>query len=165
MSVPQAPKPAKLVIGLIMKDRALFEPAGVELSDGFGAVDMVNFGPRDTVPSRFRSRQFHEHNPTVTLMRTTPEENAEIGRRIAQRLREAKGPLEVILPLRGVSAIAKEGGPFHDPKAVSSCIEAIRKGAGDKLAIREVDTDINDPEFARVCAETLLSLMQKAKSF
>ena len=83
-----------------------------------GALDMVNFGAPDTVPAQFRDRLLYRHNPTVTLMRTTPERSAgEIGRRIAAQLNRATGPVVVMLPLRGVSMIDREGQPFHDPAA------------------------------------------------
>ena len=125
-----------------------------------GAVDMVNFGPRDTVPERFRHRLLYEHNPTVTLMRTTPDENTEIGKRIAERLSAAKGPVRLMLPLRGVSAISKEGGPFFDPEADRRLFDAIRANARPPVEVREVDADINDPDFARACAEGLMEMMR-----
>src|SRR5204862_4578233 len=80
-----------------------------------GALDMVNFGPRETVPERFAGRNLYVHNPTITLMRTTPEECRELGRRIGRKLSGAKGPTALFVPLRGVSMIAVEGQPFHDP--------------------------------------------------
>ena len=79
-----------------------------------GALDMVNFGPRETVPPQFEGRNLYVHNPTITLMRTTPEECAELGRRIARKLSAATGPTALFVPLKGVSMIAAEGGPFHD---------------------------------------------------
>ncbi|MEW6635985.1 MAG: Tm-1-like ATP-binding domain-containing protein, partial [Actinomycetota bacterium] len=82
-----------------------------------GALDMVNFGPTETVPERFRDRNLYVHNPTVTLMRTTPGECAELGRRIARKLNAARGPVTLFVPLKGVSMIDAEGQPFHDPEA------------------------------------------------
>jgi len=134
--------------------------AGIPQVVSIGALDMVNFGPRDTVPARFRDRKLYQHNPTVTLLRTTPEENAEMGRRIADRLRAAKGPVKVILPLRGVSLYAKAGGPFHDPAADGAAIAAIRSRLDPRMERIELDTDINDPAFARKAAETLLEMMR-----
>jgi len=124
-----------------------------------GAIDMVNFGPRDTVPPKFQGRKFYQHNPNVTLMRTTPEENAELGKRIAERLRGAKAPVRVILPSRGVSSYAKEGGPFHDPEADRCLIESIARWADRSVPVEIMDTDINDPRFAGRCAAALLDLM------
>ncbi len=133
---------------------------GVPQVVSIGAIDMVNFGPRDTVPERFRGRKLYEHNPSITLMRTTVEENREMGRRIAARLRGARAPARVILPLRGVSLYAKAGGPFHDPAADRAAIEAIRDGLEAGIERIEIDTDINDPLFARRAAEELLGLLR-----
>lgn len=137
--------------------------AGIPQVVSIGAVDMVNFGPRSTVPPRFEGRKFYQHNPTVTLMRTTPSENAEIGRRIAERTRGAKGPVKILLPTQGVSEYAKKNGPFHDAEADGKCIEAIKTNVGPGIEVRLLETDINDPKFARACAETLIELMKNAK--
>jgi uncharacterized protein (UPF0261 family) len=123
-----------------------------------GALDMVNFGPRDTVPERFRDRLFYEHNPSVTLMRTTPEECAELGRRIARKLNAATGPVTLFVPLRGVSMIAVEGQPFHDPEADEALVEALREELDPSVDVRELDAEINDPAFARAMAERLHEL-------
>ncbi|HEY8600972.1 MAG TPA: Tm-1-like ATP-binding domain-containing protein [Thermomicrobiales bacterium] len=128
-----------------------------------GALDMVNFGPRDTVPPQFRDRNLHVHNASVTLMRTTPGECAELGRRVAARLRGAAGsptgPLAVFVPLRGVSAIATEGGVFYDPEADRALFAALREGLGDGVEVHELDLAINDPAFATAMAERLLALI------
>jgi uncharacterized protein (UPF0261 family) len=124
-----------------------------------GALDMVNFGPRDTVPERFRDRLFYEHNPTVTLMRTTPEECAELGRRIARKLNAATGPVTLFVPLRGVSMIAVEGQPFHDPEADEALVSALRQELDPSVDVRELETDINDPAFAVAMAERLHELV------
>jgi len=136
--------------------------AGIPQVVSLGALDMVNFGPPETVPERFRGRKLYRHNPAVTLLRTTPEENAELGRRIAARLRDARGPVRVLLPLRGVSLYAKEGGPFFDPAADGAVLEAIRTSLDGRIGRIEMDTDINDPAFARRAAELLLALMGRA---
>jgi uncharacterized protein (UPF0261 family) len=115
-----------------------------------GACDMVNFGPRETVPARFATRKFHIHNAHVTLMRTTPKENAEIGAFIVERVNRMPGPVRFLLPLQGVSAIDAAGQPFHDPKADAALFDAIRRGwqkvKNHKLI--ELDLNINDPAFA-----------------
>ena len=90
---------------------------GIPQVVSLGALDMVNFGPMDTVPERFSGRNLYVHNPTITLMRTTPDECREIGALIARKLNAATGPTELFVPLRGVSAIATEGGVFHDREA------------------------------------------------
>lgn len=124
-----------------------------------GALDMVNFGPRETVPARFADRLFHVHNPTVTLMRTTPAENAELGRITARKLNQARGPLTVLLPLQGVSAIDREGQPFHDPAAGAAYRDALRGELRPEIAVVELPLHINDPAFAEAAAQALLALL------
>ncbi len=128
---------------------------GVPQVVSLGALDMVNFGPRDTVPERFRGRTLYEHNPTVTLMRTTAEECAELGRRIAAKLNAARGPVALFVPLRGVSLIATEGQPFHDPAADEALFGALREGLDPSVEVHELDTDVNDPAFAEAMADRL----------
>jgi uncharacterized protein (UPF0261 family) len=115
-----------------------------------GACDMVNFGARETVPWQFASRNFHIHNPHVTLMRTTPGENARIGAWIVERVNRMKGPVRFLLPLQGVSAIDAPGQPFHDPEADAMLFDAIRTGwkASRKQKLIELDCHINDAAFA-----------------
>jgi len=115
-----------------------------------GACDMVNFGARDTVPAKFSSRKFHVHNAHVTLMRTTPEENARIGAFIVERLNRMPGPVRFLLPLKGVSAIDVEGQPFHDKVADTALFDAIRQGwrKAKNHKLIELDLNINDPAFA-----------------
>ena len=121
-----------------------------------GALDMVNFGPPATVPDRFSGRLFFEHNPTVTLMRTTAEEMAELGARIGRKVAAATGPAEVFWPDRGVSALDADGQPFRDPAADEACREALDReltGAGRTLS--RLDAHINDPIFAQAMADRL----------
>ena len=120
-----------------------------------GALDMVNFGPRETLPPQFEGRNVYVHNPTVTLMRTTPEECAELGRRIARKLSAATGPTALFVPLRGVSMIATEGGPFHDAAADEALFGALREGLAHSVELHEVDADVNDPAFAEAMANRL----------
>jgi uncharacterized protein (UPF0261 family) len=120
-----------------------------------GALDMVNFGARDTVPERFKGRKLYVHNPSVTLMRTTPEECAELGRRIARKLSAATGPTALFLPLRGVSMIDAEGQPFHDPEADATLFAALRKGLDGRVELIEMDCNVNDPPFAEAMADKL----------
>ena len=115
-----------------------------------GAVDMVNFGARDTVPKNFEGRKFYIHNPQVTLMRTIPAENRAIGTWIVERLNRMTGPVRFLLPLKGVSAIDATGQPFHDAEADAALFAAIREGwvpARNRKLI-EIDAHINDPAFA-----------------
>jgi uncharacterized protein (UPF0261 family) len=122
-----------------------------------GACDMVNFGARETVPQRFAGRKFHVHNPHVTLMRTTPEENTQIGSFIVERLNRMPGPVRFLLPLKGVSAIDVEGQPFHDPAADAALFDAIRKGwkRAKNRKLIERDLHINDPAFATAAVAAL----------
>jgi uncharacterized protein (UPF0261 family) len=115
-----------------------------------GAVDMVNFGARETVPKAFDDRKFYIHNPQVTLMRTTPAENRAIGTWIVERLNRMTGPVRFLLPLKGVSAIDAAGQPFHDAEADAVLFEAIRKAwvAARNRRLVEVDAHINDAAFA-----------------
>lgn len=124
-----------------------------------GALDMVNFGPMDTVPSKFRDRNLYKHNPTVTLMRTTAEELRQIGHELAVRMNQAKGKTALMLPLKGVSAIDVEGGPFCDPEADQALFSTLRSEVGDNVEVIEMDTDINDPEFAVAAAKKLISML------
>lgn len=136
--------------------------AGVPQVVSLGALDMVNFGPLETVPAQFRDRNLYVHNPSVTLMRTTPEECAELGRRVAARLNGATGPTALFIPLRGVSAIATAGGVFHDPAADKTLLVALRKNLSEQIEVHELDLDINDPRFARAMAERLLAMLAGA---
>jgi uncharacterized protein (UPF0261 family) len=138
--------------------------AGIPQVVSLGALDMVNFGPLESVPERFRDRNLYVHNPTVTLMRTTPAECAELGRILAGKVNAAGGPVTVFVPLRGVSAIATEGGPFHDPKADDALFGALREHLKPSVDLREVDTDINDPAFAEAMADRLHELSRAARS-
>ena len=122
-----------------------------------GALDMVNFGPPDTVPEQFKDRTFYQHNPTVTLMRTTVAENAELGKIMGQKLSQAKGPTTVIIPKQGVSAIDKEGQPFYSAEAEAAWIENLKANLGDNVTLIEMDNHINDDAFATKLVETLLA--------
>ena len=128
---------------------------GIPYVGSTGALDMINFGPRASVPKKFDKRHFHIHNPQVTLMRTTAEENQSIGEWIVERLNSMRGPARFLLPLRGVSALDKEGQPFHDPVADNSLFSAIRRGwaAAPNRKLIEVDAHINDTAFATEVVE------------
>lgn len=120
-----------------------------------GALDIVNFGPLDTVPPRFRDRTFYRHNAEVTLMRTTVAECAELGRIVARKLNAASGPVAVFIPTDGLSAIGVPGGPFRDPAADAALIGELRAGLRPDIEVVEEDTNVNDPAFARAMAERL----------
>jgi uncharacterized protein (UPF0261 family) len=129
--------------------------AGVPQVVSLGALDMVNFGPRESVPQRFEGRNLYVHNPTVTLMRTTPDECAELGRTIGRKLSRAKGPTVLFVPLRGVSMIDVEGQPFYDADADAALFAGLRETLDGAVEVHELDTDINDPELAVAMADRL----------
>jgi uncharacterized protein (UPF0261 family) len=130
-----------------------------------GALDMVNFHTYDTVPEKFKPRNLHRHTSNVTLMRTTPEECREIGKRIGKKLSAAKGPTVLMLPLKGVSKIDSEGEPFYDPEADRALFDSLKKHIGPSVTVKELDLHINDPAFAREVVTIMLDLLdRKAKS-
>jgi len=133
---------------------------GVPQVVSVGALDMVNFGAPDTIPAKFSDRRLYRHNPSVTLMRTTPEECREIGARIATQLNRATGPTVVMLPMRGVSMIDREGQPFHNPEADAALFDALRSGLRPDIRVHELDAHVNDPEFAHAMADELLTLVR-----
>jgi uncharacterized protein (UPF0261 family) len=137
--------------------------AGLPQVVSLGALDMVNFGPLDSVPERFRSRKLHVHNPAVTLMRTTAEECLELGRTIGRKLAAARGPAALFVPLRGVSAIAVAGGPFHDPQADEALRAGLRETLPAAVELHELDLDINDPRFAEAMADRLDGLIRERR--
>lgn len=128
---------------------------GIPQVVSLGALDICNFGSRDSVPAPFRDRNLYEHNAAVTLMRTTEDECAELGRIMARKLNKAKGPLTVFIPLGGVSMIAVPGAPFHDAAADAALIRELKAGLRPDVEVVEMATDINDPAFATAMAERL----------
>jgi uncharacterized protein (UPF0261 family) len=119
-----------------------------------GALDMVNFAATSTVPAQYVQRNLYVHGPHVTLMRTTPEENARMGTWIAERLNRMEGPVRFLLPRKGVSLIDVPGKPFHDPeadKALFRAIEKTFKPAANRRLV-SLDLEINDPKFADALA-------------
>jgi len=129
-----------------------------------GALDMVNFGAPETIPVRYADRTFYRHNPLVTLMRTTPAENAELGAILARKLNEANGPTILMIPKKGVSAIDVDGQPFHDPAADAALFSAVRENLADHVRLVEMDTDINDPVFAVEAARLLIEAIAAEKA-
>lgn len=126
-----------------------------------GALDMVNFGPWDTVPAEFTSRNLYKHNPTVTLMRTTAEELVEIGKNIAEKLNMASEKTALYLPLKGVSAIDAEGQPFYGPEEDAVLYATLKANVNtDIVEIVEMDCNINDQAFAEAAAQKLIEYME-----
>ncbi|MCP3390735.1 ABC transporter permease [Bradyrhizobium sp. CCGB12] len=129
-----------------------------------GALDMVNFGAPETIPERYRGRKFHVHNPQVTLMRTTAEENERMGRWIGERLNQMDGPVRFFLPEGGVSALDARGQPFWDPDADAALFRALERNVrqtGNRQLIR-VPKNINDPEFATTIVSAFRTLFGRA---
>ena len=129
--------------------------AGVPQVVSLGALDMVNFGPRETVPIEHADRNLYVHNAQVTLMRTTADECAKLGEEIARKLSAATGPTALFLPLKGVSMISTEGGPFFDADADAALFGAIREHLGANVELVELDLDVNDPAFSRAMVDKL----------
>ena len=127
-----------------------------------GALDMVNFGAPETVPERYRGRKFYQHNPQITLMRTTVEENVRQARWIAGRLNQCQGEVRFLLPLGGVSALDAPGQPFWDPAADAALFEtlAAELAQTDRRKLLEIPFHINHPQFAQAAAEEFLTMVQ-----
>ena len=152
-----------LVGGVFAADAGRFGAAirtGLPWVGSVGAMDMVNFGPRDTVPEKFRGRRFVVHNPNVTLMRTTREENRAIGEWMAARLNEMEGPVRLLLPEGGVSLLDAPGQPFHDPDADAALFDALERGVRQttRRRIERIKANINDEAFIAAAAAAFLSL-------
>jgi uncharacterized protein (UPF0261 family) len=131
-----------------------------------GALDMVNFGPVDTVPEKYKGRKFHIHNPSVTLMRTTPEENAQMGRWIAEKLNRCDGPVRFLLPEGGVSGIDAPGQPFWDPAADKALYDAIERHLvkSERRRLIRLPFHINEPGFASALVANFLEIAGAAMS-
>jgi uncharacterized protein (UPF0261 family) len=153
----------ELVGGVLSAGPARLEAAaraGVPAIVTPGCLDMVNFGPPDTVPPRFKGRLFYQHNPQVMLMRTTAEECRRLGEIIAEKLNQSKGPVTVLIPLKGISVISAPGQPFHDPEADRALFDALKRDLRSAIEVREMDCNINDPQFAEACVRSLLKSLQ-----
>ena len=133
--------------------------AGIPQVVSVGALDMVNFGPWDTVPAQFKERNLYKHNPTVTLMRTTGEELAQIGGKIAEKLNAATGKTVMMLPLKGVSAIDVEGAPFYDAEADKVLFDTLREKLAENVELIEMENAVNDDDFALAAAKKLIELL------
>jgi uncharacterized protein (UPF0261 family) len=156
----------ELVGGILSAGRDRLTAAGMKGIPqviSLGALDMVNFGPPDSVPEKFKGRRFYQHNPNVTLMRTTPEENDRLGKEIAEKASAARGSTAVLIPLRGVSAIDAEGKPFWWPEADKALFASLRLWMGPQVELLELDLHINDPAFALEAAQTLLRMTKPSQ--
>jgi uncharacterized protein (UPF0261 family) len=136
--------------------------AGVPAIVAPGCLDMVNFGEPQTVPAKYAGRTFYQHNPQVTLMRTTPEECAELGRIIAGKVNGYTAPVTVLIPRKGISVISAEGGAFYSAKADEALFSSLKSGLNPSVPVAELEVGINDPAFAAACARALLENIAKA---
>ena len=133
--------------------------AGIPAVVSVGCLDMVNFGEPASVPEKFASRQFYHHNPQVTLMRTTADECAELGKTLVGKTNAYSAPTAIMLPTRAISVISAQAQSFHDSAADDALFDAIKSGS--KHPVIEMDLEINDPAFARACAETLIKMVRR----
>lgn len=134
--------------------------AGLPYIGACGALDMVNFNAPETVPEQYRNRNLYHHNPQITLMRTTPEENTRMGIWIGEKLNQMTGPVRFFLPEGGVSALDAPGQPFHDPEANVALFKALTQTVRETSNRQLIRTphNINDPEFAKLVVQTFRSL-------
>ncbi|MBW5444806.1 UPF0261 family protein [Cohnella sp. CFH 77786] len=153
----------ELVGGIFSAGPARLEAAG---SKGLpqvvsvGAMDMVNFGPPETVPEKFEGRLFYRHNPTTTLMRTTAEENSRLGRLLAEKLNAGEGRMAVVFPAGGVSLLDMAGKPFNGPAERAALLEGIRSALRPDIPLIVADKDLNDPQTADLIAEQFIGLFR-----
>jgi uncharacterized protein (UPF0261 family) len=126
-----------------------------------GALDMVNFGPIDTVPAHYRGRNLYQHNPQVTLLRTTAEENERMGRWIGERLNRMEGPVRFLIPEGGVSLLDQPGGAFHDPAADAALFKALEATVRQtpRRRLMRLPCNINDPAFAEALVKNFLEIV------
>lgn len=125
-----------------------------------GCLDMANFWAPDTIPNKYKARKFYKWNPNVTLMRTTPEENAELGRILAEKANQSTAPTAFYLPLKGVSILDSPGGKFWWPEANEALFAAIKANVRDDIPVIELDSNINDAAFAEAVTERLLVFLE-----
>ena len=155
----------ELVGGILSAGRERLTAAGkrgIPQVISVGAVDMVNFGPRETVPAKFAERLFYQHNANVTLMRTTAAENRLLGEEIGRKAGQATGPVAILFPRQGVSAIDRAGQPFDDPAAREALLAGLR-GSSGAVEVLEMEQHINDVTFAERAAGKLLELLKCEK--
>jgi uncharacterized protein (UPF0261 family) len=124
-------------------------------------IDMVNFWAPETIPAKYKDRLFYHWNPNVTLMRTTPEENAQLGKIFAEKLNAASGPVEVFIPMGGFSEVDAPGKPFWWPEADQAFVDALKENLRAGIPVTILPNNVNDPEFSGLLAETLLKMLKK----
>ena len=126
-----------------------------------GCVDFFNQGARESLPAEYRDRKSYFHNPVATLVRLSVEEETALGRMVAERLNEARGPVHVVAPTRGFSLADAEGGDLWDPEADQAFLDALRESLRAGIAYESVDGHVDDPEFAEIVAARYLTMTQE----
>jgi uncharacterized protein (UPF0261 family) len=126
-----------------------------------GCVDFFNQGPRDELPERYRGRKTYFHNPVATLVRLSADEGAELGRMVAGRLNEARGPVRVVVPTAGFSLADAEGGDLWDPEADAAFVDSLREALRSDIPFEQVDAHVDDPDFAELVADRYLTLSEE----
>jgi uncharacterized protein (UPF0261 family) len=152
-----------MVGGVFAADRDRFGApirTGLPYVGSVGAIDMVNFGPRESVPEKFRNRRFVVHNPNVTLMRTTRDENRAIGEWMGGRFNQMEGPVRLLLPEKGVSMLDAPGQAFCDPDADNALFESLERTVRQtgRRKIERIDANINDAKFAEAVVDAFLAI-------
>ncbi|MEK5443472.1 Tm-1-like ATP-binding domain-containing protein [Fredinandcohnia sp. FSL W7-1320] len=155
-----------LVGGIFKASESRLEAAGrvgIPQVVSVGALDMVNFGPPETVPQQFKNRKFYQHNSTTTLMRTTIEENHKLGEIIAHKLNKSSSPVVLVFPKGGVSLLDRAGQPFDGQEEREALYDAIKVNLKEHITLIEVEEDINDPSVSKLIATKLLEQMSAKK--
>jgi uncharacterized protein (UPF0261 family) len=124
---------------------------------------MCNFWAPETVPDRYKDRKFYAWNPNVTLMRTTPDENARMGEIFAEKLNAAEGPVAVLIPMGGFSEVDAPGKPFWWPEADQAFVDSLKKNLRPEIPVLIMEKNVNDPEFSGRVAQTLLDMLDKGE--
>ena len=123
-----------------------------------GAMEYLCFGPRESIPPRLRQRKTYFHNPNNANVKTSRAEMSKVGKVMAERLNQAKGNTEILIPLKGSSIYGSKGGPLYDPVGGALLLKALKQNLDPKIPLREIDAHINDPEFADTCVNRFLHL-------
>jgi uncharacterized protein (UPF0261 family) len=133
--------------------------AGIPQVVAPGCLDMVNFASPETVPPKYAGRKFFRWNPNVTLMRTDVEENRELGRIVAGKINQSRGPVRVLLPLGGVSQLDTAGHEFWSPESDQSLFNSLKEHLRSDIPVIELESNINDAPFPQRAAQELLAML------
>ena len=137
--------------------------AGIPQVVSTGAMEYLCFGPKESIPPRLRKRKTYIHNPNNANVKTTRAEMSQVGKVMAERLNEAKGRTEVLIPLKGSSVYGSKGGPFYDPTGKALFLKALKQNLKPKIKLKEIDAHINDAQFADICVSRFLNLFHQER--